>query len=620
MRYLGNKTRLLGHINQLIEDKNISGGVFADLFTGTGSVADHFKDRFEIITNDLLRYASLFSEAKVSFSEVPKFPRFKKHFKVTPFEYWNTYDYSNETTGFITLNFSPRGDRKFFQEKNAIKIDTIRRQLDEFREANLLSEKEWAYLLASLLESVMGVSNTSGTYEAFFKDWEARSNKDLLLEPLSIENLPLFSKRNVTYNNDSNELVRHIEGDVAYIDTPYTVTQYASAYHVLETIALNDSPEIAGKTGRRVERKMSDYNKRNAAKVAFEDLLRQLKFTHVIISYSNQSLIPLDEFVELIQKFAIDGDVEVRAIDFREYKNLNASQKGDGKKLQEVLIYFKKDFEIVKSPLNYAGSKDLIMDKITAALPAHISNFVDMTGGAFNVGGNVVGTGRTFYNEKNPVVFEMVQRLLLDEPEALIVQMQAIVEDYGLTKADKDAYLRLRNHYNSVDIDQRDPIELFVITLYSFQHMIRFNKNGGFNVPVGNSGLTDDVIDRLINYRTKIPLGGMTLGSFTDVDMNQLDEDTLFYFDPPYIITSAAYNDGKRLEAEWTERDEYELLNYLERLDNAGRKFLLSNTVIHKGQRNEILLDWVERNGYDMQEVGRGGRRYPRLEVLIKNY
>ncbi|MCT4420116.1 modification methylase [Leuconostoc falkenbergense] len=620
MRYLGNKTRLLGHINQLIEDKNISGGVFADLFTGTGSVADHFKDRFEIITNDLLRYASLFSEAKVSFSEVPKFPRFKKHFKVTPFEYWNTYDYSNETAGFITLNFSPRGDRKFFQEKNAIKIDTIRRQLDEFREANLLSEKEWAYLLASLLESVMGVSNTSGTYEAFFKDWEARSNKDLLLEPLSIENLPLFSKRNVTYNNDSNELVRHIEGDVAYIDTPYTVTQYASAYHVLETIALNDSPEIAGKTGRRVERKMSDYNKRNAAKVAFEDLLRQLKFTHVIISYSNQSLIPLDEFVELIQKFAIDGDVEVRAIDFREYKNLNASQKGDGKKLQEVLIYFKKDFEIVKSPLNYAGSKDLIMDKITAALPAHISNFVDMTGGAFNVGGNVAGTGRTFYNEKNPVVFEMVQRLLLDEPESLIVQMQAIVEDYGLTKADKDAYLRLRNHYNSVDIDQRDPIELFVLTLYSFQHMIRFNKNGGFNVPVGNSGLTDDVIDRLINYRTKIPLGGMTLGSFTDVDMNQFDEDTLFYFDPPYIITSAAYNDGKRLEAEWTERDEYELLNYLERLDNAGRKFLLSNTVIHKGQRNEILLDWVERNGYDMQEVGRGGRRYPRLEVLIKNY
>ncbi|MBF7128136.1 modification methylase, partial [Pediococcus pentosaceus] len=65
---------------------------------------------------------------------------------------------------------------------------------------------------------------------------------------------------------------------------------------------------------------------------------------------------------------------------------------------------------------------------------------------------------------------------------------------------------------------------------------------------------------------------------------------------------------------------EYELLNYLERLDNTGRKFLLSNTVIHKGQRNEMLLDWVERKGFDMQTVGREGRRFPRQEVLIKNY
>lgn len=620
MRYLGNKTRLLEQINQLIEDKNITGGVFADLFTGTGSVADHFKDRFEIITNDLLRYASLFSEAKVNFSNVPKFTKFKNHFNTTPFEYWNTYDYSTEPDGFVTLNFSPKGDRKFFQEKNAIKIDTIRRHLDELRDAELLSEKEWVYLLASLLESVMRVSNTSGTYEAFFKDWEPRSNKNLILEPLSMEKLPLFSKRNVTYNDDSNKLVRNIEGDIAYIDTPYTVTQYASAYHVLETIALNDSPKITGKTGRRVERKMSDYNKKNAAKVAFEDLVRQLKFTHVIISYSNQSLIPLNELIDLIQKFAVDGDVEVRTIDFREYKNLNASQKANGQKLQEVLIYFKKDFEIVKSPLNYAGSKDLMMDKITAALPAHISNFVDMTGGAFNVGGNVVGSGRTFYNEKNPVVFELVQSLLLEEPEDLIRRIQKIVHEYGLTKGNKEAYLRLRSHYNSLAFGKRDTMELFVLTLYSFQHMIRFNKNGGFNVPVGNSGLTDDVISRLMNYRTKMPMGNMTMGSFADIDMDQFDEDTLFYFDPPYIITSAAYNDGKRLESEWTYRDEYELLNYLERLDNTGRKFLLSNTVIHKGQRNEMLLDWVERKGFDMQTVGRGGRRFPRQEVLIKNY
>ena len=67
MRYIGNKNRILNHIDKLIEDKQIKGGTFADLFTGTGSVADHFKDRFEIVTNDLLYYASVFSEAKINF-------------------------------------------------------------------------------------------------------------------------------------------------------------------------------------------------------------------------------------------------------------------------------------------------------------------------------------------------------------------------------------------------------------------------------------------------------------------------------------------------------------------------------------------------------------------------
>lgn len=60
MRYIGNKSRILHHIDKLIEDKQIKGGIFADLFTGTGSVVDHFKDRFEILTNDLLYYASVF--------------------------------------------------------------------------------------------------------------------------------------------------------------------------------------------------------------------------------------------------------------------------------------------------------------------------------------------------------------------------------------------------------------------------------------------------------------------------------------------------------------------------------------------------------------------------------
>lgn len=620
MRYLGNKTRILDHIDQLISDKGINGGIFADLFTGTGSVGDHFKDRFTIVANDLMKCASIFAEAKLKFSSVPEFTQFKKVYKINPFDYFNTHDYSNETPGFITKNFSPLGDRKFFQEKNAVKIDFIRTKLDTFMNQKLVNKDEYTFLLASLLESVMGVSNTSGTYEAYFKEWEARSFKNFELAPLTINKVKLYDEKNKVYNLDSNELVRQIEGDIAYIDTPYTITQYASAYHVLETLALNDAPELIGKTGRRVARTMSDYSKRKAAIYAFEDLLRQLRFKHVIISYSNQSLIPLDDFVQLISKFALNREVEVRTIDFREYKNLNTSQKGNGNKLQEVLIYFKKDLEIIKSPLNYAGSKDSLMPEINASLPSHFSNFVDLLGGAFNVGANVIGTKKTYYNEKNPAVFDIINVFIAESDTTVISRIKSIIEKFHLKKSDKEAYLKLRSHYNSVDYTKRDPLELFVLTLYSFQHMIRFNKSGEYNVPVGNSGLTDDVLYRIKEFKTRMPLGTFFNCSFTDINIQNFDKDTLFYFDPPYIITSAAYNDGKRLESEWTEKEEIQLLNYLDKINENGQMFLLSNVIKHNGKKNELLIEWIKQRCYSIKVIGTGGKRYPRVEVVIFNY
>lgn len=620
MRYIGNKNKILNHIDELIDDKQIKGGIFADLFTGTGSVADHFKDRFEIVTNDLLYYASVFSEAKVSFENIPSFTNFKKVFTMSPFEYWNTYDFSKEPYGFISLNFSPIGNRKFFQEKNAIKIDTIRRQIEKWKNNEIINQKEYIFLLASLLESVMGVSNTSGTYEAFFKNWESRSYKEFLFTPLSIEKRNILSKKNRTYNQDANKLVREIKGDVAYIDTPYTVTQYASAYHVLETIALNDNPEIAGKTGRRVERKMSDYSKKNAAKYAFEDLLRQLNFTHIIISYSNQSLIPLDEFINLVSKFAINKEVEVRTIDYREYKNLNSSKKSNGTQLQEVLIYFKKDLEIIKSPLNYAGSKDLVMKKIINSLPYHISDFVDMMGGAFNVGANMAGTGKVFYNEKNPFVYYIIDYLLNNKNTVISEEINDIINKHQLSKGNKESYIKFREYYNSVHVNERKPLYLFILTLYSFQHMIRFNSQGGFNVPVGNSGLTDDIMRRIYNFRAKMPIGALLLGSFETINIDNFDKDTLFYFDPPYIITAAAYNDGRRFKSEWNIDNEIKLLNFLDKINNNKQKFLLSNVIEHNGKKNDLLTEWLDKGGYSMEIIGTTGRRYPRTEVLIKNY
>lgn len=621
MRYIGNKTRLLDKIDTLLKDKNINHGVFADLFTGTGSVADYFKDKFTIIANDIENYASLFAYAKINNKCTPEFKKFKDKYSCSPFEYFNDIDTKNiNDYGFITKEYSPIGKRKFFSIDNAKKIDFIRSELNKLKAKQIIDTNEFVFLLASLVESTMNVSNTSGTYEAFFKDWEPRSKKSFKFLPLNIENKCVNSSENKVYVSDANYLARKIHGDVAYIDTPYTVTQYASAYHLLETLVLNDSPNLIGKTGRRENRVMSNYSKRNKVYDEFNDLFRQLNFKHIIVSYSNQSLVSLNDLVSLIEKYAVQGTIDIRQINFKEYSNLNKSKKQNGSSLKEVLIYFEKDVNVKKSPLNYAGSKDTVVKKIISNLPTKISTFVDCMSGACNVGINIRGVNKIVFNEKQLLVSKLMKYLLTENTDVIIDNLSSIISEFDLKKGDKNSYIKLRNEFNSKIYEKKDISKFFILTLYSFQHMIRFNSKGDYNVPVGNSYLTNDVIDRIKKLNDIEKNFEFINGNYLQLNLDDYDKDSLFYFDPPYIVTSASYNDGNRMNIKWDKDDEIELLNYLSMLNNKGYKFILSNVISHKDKINQELVQWIKENNLKKIDIGKTGRRFPRTEVLVKNF
>ena len=75
MRFLGNKTRMLKNIDSFIEENKINGKTFCDLFAGSGSVSDHYKDRFKIIANDMLVSSSIITSAKIRNADCPKFEK-----------------------------------------------------------------------------------------------------------------------------------------------------------------------------------------------------------------------------------------------------------------------------------------------------------------------------------------------------------------------------------------------------------------------------------------------------------------------------------------------------------------------------------------------------------------
>ncbi|HDU7439123.1 TPA: DNA adenine methylase [Listeria monocytogenes] len=251
MRYLGNKTRLLTFIESVIEKYNIKGETFGDLFSGTGSVGDYFKDRYKILSNDFLYYSYVINRAKLENYKIPSFSKFNKEFKKDIFDYLNGLSFEPDSKYFVYNNYTPIGERMFFTESNGLKIDGIRITIEDLYKEKWIDENEYYFLIASLLQSVTRYSNTSGTYEAFFKFWDPRAEKEFTILPLEFEEYENGYNKHEVFNEDTNKLVRRISGDIAYIDPPYTVTQYVSAYHMLETIAKYDFPEIKGVGGKR---------------------------------------------------------------------------------------------------------------------------------------------------------------------------------------------------------------------------------------------------------------------------------------------------------------------------------------------------------------------------------
>lgn len=613
MRYLGNKTRMLENINSVILDNNITEGVFCDLFAGSGSVGDYFKEKFQIISNDFLHSLSIVNKAKLENKDIPAFKDFSKKYGVDPFAYFNNKFYISDSQFFITNNYSPKGKRQFFTEKNATKIDGIRIEIEKLYKDFIIDIKERNFLIASLIESVMGVSNTTGTYEAYLKNWDNRTLKEFELQPINIRKTnKIFN--NTIYNKDSNELLRKINGDVLYIDPPYTVTDYNSAYHVLESISKYDYPTIGGITGRRKEiTKKSKYTKKKQALINFEDLFRQANFNHILVSYSTQGLVAVDELVELAKKFAINNEVKVYEFPFREYKNIRSSQKGDD--LKEVILYFKKNLEIIKSPLNYTGSKYSILNEITKVLPKHISTFIDIMGGAFNVGVNVVAE-KVIYNEFLPHTFNIIKTLLTEDSNYIINKVETIISEFKLEKANKENYILLRNDYNNT----KDIYKLFVLHMYCFQNQMRFNGKLEFNSPVGNCSYNTTLTERIQKFIPRSNNYKLFNLSYKDIDISNLDKDSVFYFNPPYFITNATYNDGKRGFVGWNADEETKLLEYITFLHENGFKFILSNVIYHNENTNYILAEWINTHKFNVVNIDNVGAKNTRDEVIITNY
>jgi len=639
---------LLSFIDSILDRENVNFRSFADIFAGTGVVANHFHSRTDVVLNDILEsnyqiYLAFFGKERLRLGLL--------HKKLS--------EYNEIGTNQLPHNyFSKNFANTYFDLGNSKRIGHIREDIEQLFLNKEISKREKAYLLTSLMYAMDRIANTVGHYDAYRKI--KIPNKLLNLRPLELRNRKY---RALIHKQDANELVKKIKADVVYIDPPYNSRQYSDTYHLLENIADWKKEHVYGiakKIGR--EHLKSKYSLKSAGN-AFSELINNIDAKFILISYNDmgtrgnvrsQSRISDHEIISALER---RGSVKIYEKDFNQFTT-GRSNNGDLKEriffcrvenknaLKPAIVHSERNThlpEYVKSPLNYTGGKHKLLPQLTKFFPENIDTFYDVFCGGANVGINAQAR-RVICIDNNPYVIELLRLVKTSNFEELNQSILSVIGKYKLSQSyingyqvynaestsglggyNKEAYLALRKAFN--DKEPKDAVLLLVLILYSFNNQIRFNSQGYFNLPVGKRDYNGSSRKNLafFNAITNTKNIAFNHGDFRDLKNTDFSRSDFVYLDPPYLLGLASYNES----GGWTLGEELELYSTLEDLHRRGVRFALSNVLEHKGQKNTGLKKWIKENGFtahiiesdyknsNYQSTAKNGLT---KEILVTNY
>ncbi|AYB00655.1 DNA adenine methylase [Lachnoanaerobaculum umeaense] len=309
MNYIGSKYSLLDFLETTIEKitgyKNGDDFIFGDLFAGTGIVGQTYKAKgCKVIANDIQYYSYVLNKHFIENSCELDRELLDKLNALTPVE------------GFIYKNYceGSGSGRNYFTNENGMKCDAMRIELERLHQSGEISDNLYFYYLSSLINSIDKYANTASVYGAFLKHIKKSAQKSFQLELLPI----ISGSVGEVYNEDINELIKRISGDVLYLDPPYNARQYCSNYHVLETIARYDYPKLNGVTGLRdsTDQKSKFCSKRMVIDT-FDDLIKNVQFKYIFLSYNNEGLMSLDNIKDIMSKY---GEYKFFTKEYRRFK------------------------------------------------------------------------------------------------------------------------------------------------------------------------------------------------------------------------------------------------------------------------------------------------------------
>lgn len=294
-----------------------------------------------------------------------------------------------------------------------------------------------------------------------------------------------------------------------------------------------------------------------------------------------------------------------------------------------------------RSPFFYVGDKYKLVPQLKENFPKNIDRFIE----PFCGGGSVfLNTDANQYllNDIDSYLIKLHKFLIesSSQPQVFWNELKLNIEKYNLSatfmgrdipkeyrkefvktyfaKYNKEAYIKMRSDFNE---NKDDMMLLYMLLIYGFNRMLRFNSKGDFNLPVGNVDFNQNVVAALDSYfeyvaDKDIELFNMDFQDF--IEKIQPTPNDLVYLDPPYLITFSEYN---KL---WNEDSEIRLIDYLDELDSRGIRFAVSNVLWHRKRYNGTFNEWAQK--YNVVKIKSNyisfndNTEKDTYEVLVKNY
>lgn len=270
----------------------------------------------------------------------------------------------------------------------------------------------------------------------------------------------------------------------------------------------------------------------------------------------------------------------------------------------------------MKKPMGlipYTGTKEKLLPEISKYFPDNRERFIDAFCGGLSV--SMFVSGPVIANDYDHRLIGAYKAI--DEHEDPISAIKDIIAEKGLSRDNKDAYLKFRGEYN--ESEPRNPLWLFTLIQHSFSNVNRHNRKGEFNATFGCRTFNDNAVERVRRFKEENATGRIEFktGRYDEIEIRDGD---FVFLDPPYLITSAEYNKF------WGEDEEIKFYEWVESLIARGIRFGLSNVTHHKGAVNNHLIDFIERNDLECIQLNKtycldrsGGSKSATREVYVTN-